>query len=288
MAIRPYRAYRAERNMKKIILTIAGSDTSGGAGVQADLKTITCLGGYGMTVITALTAQNPSKVRGIFSVPGDFVAAQLDALLDDLPVDAVKTGMLPNRECIEIVADRVQRYGLKKVVVDPVMVAASGARLIDEAAAESLVRSLFPLADLVTPNLTEAAVLSGMDIQSPQDMKGAAEIIRNLGPKAVLVKGGHLQSDMVLDVLLDESGFHEFAAQRVPSGAVHGTGCTLASAIATLWAKGFSLSQAVQAAKLFLTKAIQNGIDFGSGPGTPDQAAYLNIEEALKDFFDMR
>jgi hydroxymethylpyrimidine/phosphomethylpyrimidine kinase len=273
-------------NMKKIILTIAGSDTCAGAGIQADLKTITCLGGYGVTVITALTAQNPLRVQGILPVPEEFVTAQLDALLDELPVDAVKTGMLPNRKCIEIVADRLKRHGLKKVVIDPVMAAASGTRLIDGLALESLVRTLFPLADLVTPNLIEAALLAGMEIHSPEQMKQAAEAIKKMGPKAVLIKGGHLESDIVLDVLLEESGFHELATRRVASEMIHGTGCTLASAVATLWAKGATLLQAVKTAKSFLTLAIEKGVTLGPGPGTPDQTAYLPIEEALNQLSD--
>jgi hydroxymethylpyrimidine kinase/phosphomethylpyrimidine kinase len=270
-----------ENNMKKVILTVAGSDTSAGAGIQADLKTITCLGGYGMTVITALTAQNPSRVHRIMPVPDDFVAAQLDALLGELPIDAVKTGMLPNQKCIEIVAERLKRFELRKVVVDPVMVAASGSRLIDDAAVESLVHTLFPLADLVTPNLIEASLLAGMEVSTPEQMRLAAEAIMRMGPKAVLVKGGHLRSDVVLDLLLEKSGFQEFVAPRVASTTIHGTGCTLASAVATLWAKGATLAQAVKAAKSFLSLAIARGIRLGNGPGTPDQTAHLPIEEAL-------
>jgi hydroxymethylpyrimidine/phosphomethylpyrimidine kinase len=266
--------------MKKRILTIAGSDPSGGAGIQADLKAITCLGGYGMTAITALTAQNPREVRAIHQVPIDFFVSQLDAVMEAIHVDAIKTGMLPNRECIDLVADRIGKHRVGVTVIDPVVVAESGGRLIDEQALAALVRTLLPLAGLVTPNLAEASLLSGMTVSSPDDMKIAAERIRDLGPHAVLVKGGHLESDELIDILLDDSGFHEFRSERIPSRAVHGTGCTLASAIATLWAQEGSLAAAVKKAKSFLTQAIRGGVLFGEGPGTPDQTAFLPIEEA--------
>ncbi len=268
--------------MKKRILSIAGSDPSGGAGIQADLKTITCLGGYGMTVITALTAQNPKEVRAIHQVPIDFLTVQLDAVMDVIRPDAVKTGMLPNRDCIELVANRLRRHEIKKSVIDPVVIAASGARLIDQAAVEALEGSLFPAAGLVTPNLDEASLLARMDINSVEDMKRAAERIRATGPSAVLIKGGHLTMEDAVDVLLDDSGIHEFSTPRVKSKAVHGTGCTMASAITTLWAQGNPLVDAVRKAKQFLTRAIEAGIVFDDGPGTPDQAAYLDTDHIVE------
>ena len=266
---------------KKHILTIAGSDPSGGAGIQADLKTITCLGGYGMTVITALTAQNPREVRAVHQVPIGFLTVQLDTVLDRLAIDAVKTGMLPNGECIELVAERIRRYDLKRTVIDPVVISASGARLIDDRAMEALIRRLFPLAGLVTPNLDEASLIADMEIRNPEDMRRAAERIHVMGPRAVLIKGGHLSSVDALDVLRDETGLREFRTRRVPSRALHGTGCTMASAIATLWAQGNSLTDAVGKAKAFLTKAIEKGVIFDDGPGTPDQAAFFDPEKVL-------
>jgi len=268
--------------LKKRILTIAGSDTSGGAGIQADLKTITCLGAYGMTVITALTAQNPWEVRAIHQAPPDFIAAQLDTIMEKIQIDAVKTGMLPNAECIRLVADRLQKHDVSRAVIDPVMIAASGARLIDQTAFEALRRDLFPLAGLVTPNIAEAELLCEMTITSIEDMKEAASMIHQMGPKSVLIKGGHLLLREAVDVLLDESGFHEFSSRRFETEAVHGTGCTIASAIATLWAIEDNLSEAVRKAKKFISLAIEKGVFLGEKPGTPDQTAILDFTAALK------
>ena len=267
--------------MKKRILTIAGSDTSGGAGIQADLKAITCLGAYGMTVITALTAQNPWEVRAIHQTPPDFVAAQLDTIMETIPVDAVKTGMLPNAECILLVAERLQRHGVSRSVIDPVVIAASGARLIDQTAFEALRRDLFPLAGLVTPNIAEAELLSGMTITSIDGMKEAASIIHEMGPTSVLIKGGHLPFNEAVDVLLDKGVLHEFSSRRFETEAVHGTGCTIASAIATLWAVEGDLPTAVRKAKNFISLAIEKGVFLGDKPGVPDQTAILDFTTAL-------
>ncbi len=267
--------------LKKHILTIAGSDPSAGAGIQADLKTITCLGAYGMTALTALTAQNPWEVTAIHQVPPAFLAAQMDAILGKIRVDAIKTGMLPNDECIRLVADRLRKHGVSRAVIDPVVVAASGARLIDQTAFEALQKELFPLAGLVTPNIAEAEFLSGLTIESIDDMRKAASLIKKMGPKSVLIKGGHLPLEYAVDLLLDDRGFHEFSSPRFETEAVHGTGCTVASAIATLWAIEGDLLEALGKAKKFISIAIESGVFLGDKPGTPDQTAILDFKAAL-------
>src|SRR5512139_886527 len=209
----------------KRILTIAGSDSGGGAGIQADLKTITLLGGYGMSVVTALTAQNTVGVQGIHEVPARFVERQIDSVLSDIGVDAIKTGMLANKEIIEVVAKKIQQYGVETVVVDPVMVSKSGAPLLRKDAQKALIKKLIPLAWVVTPNLMEASVLSGMKVNSLEGMRKAAVQIWELGAKNVVVKGGHLKGTAI-DILFDGQNYAEIVAPRIKTKNTHGTGCT--------------------------------------------------------------
>jgi hydroxymethylpyrimidine kinase/phosphomethylpyrimidine kinase len=259
----------------KRILTIAGSDSGGGAGIQADLKTITLLGSFGMSALTALTAQNTVAVEAIHEIPLDFIEAQIDAVFSDIGVDAVKTGMLSNAGVVQLVADKVAQHKPPIVVVDPVMVAKSGDPLLADDARETLAGSLLPLATLVTPNLPEASALIGWEVGGEEDMQTAAEEIYRLGPKYVLVKGGHLQCEPV-DLLFDGEHFHEFRSERVDTKNVHGTGCTYASAIATYLAQELDVVAAVAAAKRFITGAIRHGLALGRGHGPTNPYAVVS------------
>jgi len=258
----------------KRILTIAGSDSGGGAGIQADLKAITLLGGFGMSVITALTAQNTLGVHGIHEIPPSFVEKQMEVVLSDIGADAIKTGMLAHSEIIRVVARKIRQYGLKYVVVDPVMVAKSGDSLLRKDAREALIRELIPLAWVVTPNLPEASVLAGFKVTSVEEMRKAARRIHRLGAKHVVVKGGHLKGRAV-DLLYDGKRFEEIVAPRIKTKNTHGTGCTYASAIATFLARGDTVYGAVQKAKIFITLAIQSGLSLGKGTGPTNPAAYV-------------
>ena len=258
----------------KRILTIAGSDSGGGAGIQADLKAITLLGGYGMSALTALTAQNTVGVQGIHEVPARFVEAQIDAVLSDIGADAIKTGMLANQEIIEVVSRKIRQYKVKKVVVDPVMISKSGASLLRKDAQESLIKRLIPLAWVVTPNLMEASVLAGLKVSSLEGMKKAAHRIYKLGAKHVVVKGGHLRG-MAIDLLYDGKNFMELEGPRIETKNTHGTGCTFASAIATLLARGDAVDEAASKAKTFIHMAIQSGLSLGKGHGPTNPSAYV-------------
>jgi hydroxymethylpyrimidine/phosphomethylpyrimidine kinase len=255
-------------------LTIAGSDSGGGAGIQADLKAITLLGGYGMSVLTALTAQNTVGVQAIHEVPARFVETQIDSVLSDIGADAIKTGMLANAEIVEVVARKIRQYGVRKVVVDPVMVAKSGDSLLREDAQAALINRLLPLSLVVTPNLPEASVLTGFKVTSLEGMKKAAHRIHELGAKHVVVKGGHLKG-MAIDLLYDGRRFHEIESKRIETKNTHGTGCTFASAIATLLARGERVPEAVRKAKTFITLAIQSGLPLGKGTGPTNPFAYI-------------
>ncbi len=253
-----------------IALTIAGSDSGGGAGIQADLKTFSALGAYGCSVITALTAQNTQGVRGIFGVDAGFVAAQIDAVFEDIAVDAVKIGMLGTRPIIEAVAQGLERWKPRWVVLDPVMVAKGGDRLLAEDAVAALRDRLLPLASLVTPNLPEAADLLG--IAAPTDRRQMANVaarLQNLGPANVLLKGGHLHGEESPDLLLDGSEHHWLEAPRTPTRNTHGTGCTLSAAIAARLAHRVPLSQAVFEAKRYIQGAIAaaDRLQVGHGHG---------------------
>jgi len=258
----------------KRILTIAGSDSGGGAGIQADLKAITLLGGYGMSVITALTAQNTVGVQGIHEIPARFVGRQIDSVLSDIGADAIKTGMLANEEIIEIVSKKIKQYQTKMVVVDPVMVSKSGAFLLRRDARDALIKELIPLAWVVTPNLMEASALSGLKVNSLAGMKKAAHLIYKLGARHVVVKGGHLKG-MPVDVLYDGNIFNEIEGPRIESKNTHGTGCTFASAVATLLARGDGVPEAVRKAKAFITMAIESGLGLGRGTGPTNPFAFV-------------
>lgn len=250
------------------LLTIAGSDSGGGAGIQADLKTFSALGCFGMSAITALTAQNTTGVRAIHGVPPDMLTAQIDAVVEDIGVDAVKIGMLHSPEIVQAVADAIDRHALPHVVLDPVMVATSGAVLIDSPAIASLVRELFGRAVLVTPNLDEASLLVGRALTSEADMQAAAHELLAKGARAVLIKGGHLTGDVVSD-LLQAAGVAPYwmRAPRIATANTHGTGCTLSSAIAAHLALGYSLVDAVEAARAYVRGALAAGASVKTGQG---------------------
>ena len=261
------------------ILTVAGSDSGGGAGIQADLKTFTVLGEYGMSVVTALTAQNTLGVSGIHPVPAGFVADQLEAVLSDIGADGAKCGMLATAETIRVVAQKAKRYDLRPLVVDPVMVAKSGHPLIDDQAKLVLKEKLLPLADLITPNLPEAQELTGLKVNDRGSMIKAAQELKAMGCGAVLVKGGHLVGDPI-DVLYDGREVHEFSAPRHESRNTHGTGCTLSAALASFLARGRPLAEAVGQAKDFIGLAIARGLDLGRGQGPTNPLAWLEKDLA--------
>ncbi|HEY9286712.1 MAG TPA: bifunctional hydroxymethylpyrimidine kinase/phosphomethylpyrimidine kinase [Candidatus Dormibacteraeota bacterium] len=250
-----------------VALTIAGSDSGGGAGIQADLKTYSALGVYGVTVITAITAQNTVGVRAVREVEPDIIRAQLDALAEDFSVGALKTGMLASSSIIGVVAEGIRRHRLEPLVVDPVMVAKSGDRLLRPDAVEELRRQLLPLARVVTPNIPEAEVLSGITIQSLEDRTLAARAILALGAQAVVIKGGHTPDDPVVDLLVDQAGAATFTAPRVTTNQTHGTGCTFSAAIAAGLARGLSLSAAVGEARDYLSRALREAPGLGQGHG---------------------
>ncbi|MDA0847386.1 MAG: bifunctional hydroxymethylpyrimidine kinase/phosphomethylpyrimidine kinase [Proteobacteria bacterium] len=259
-----------------VVLTIAGSDSSGGAGIQADIKTISALGGYAASAITALTAQNTTGVRAIHAPDAHFLAQQIDAVFEDLHVSGVKIGMLHNRDVVQAVAGRLRQHDPAHVVLDPVMVATSGAVLIDPQTVDSLVANLFPLASLITPNLDEAAFLLGQPINNLDGMRAAAAALINLGARAVLLKGGHLLDDdgspssKVVDLLmLADLSQHLFEQPRVATTNTHGTGCSLSAAIATFLALGQTLPQAVGAAQAYVHAGLEaaKGITIGKGHG---------------------
>ena len=258
----------------KRILTVAGSDSGGGAGIQADLKAITVLGGYGMSVITALTAQNTIGVQELHAVPIDFISRQLDSVLSDIGADAAKTGMLATPEIVEVVADGFKRYDVRPLVVDPVMVAKSGDSLLNEEARKTIQTKLLPLATVVTPNLPEAEVLSGLPVTTLDDMKKAARHIHDLGPRYVVIKGGNLKGRAV-DLLFDGKAFQEFDAPRLDQRHTHGTGCTFSAALAVNLADGLPIADAVGKAKLFITRAIAMGLDIGAGHGPTNPYAHI-------------
>jgi len=257
------------------ILTIAGSDSCGGAGVQADLKTITALGAYGTCVITAVTAQNTVGVSSIHEVPAVFVGQQIDAVISDMGADAVKTGMLTNEEVVEVVSDRIRMHNLKNLVVDPVIMSHKGERLLTAAGVKKLSSLLVPLSHLITPNIPEAEVLAASRIMSLSDMKDAAKSICESGARNVLIKGGHVNEygkyrddgldRGVVDILYDGNSFEHFEGEKIMAEKVHGTGCIYSAAIATELAKGNDLVSAITNAKKYITKIIKNPLTLGRG-----------------------
>ena len=259
--------------LKGRVLIVAGSDSGGGAGIQADIKATLAFGAYGMTAITALTAQNTEGVFGVHEVPAPFVRQQMELCLGDIGADAVKTGMLPDEAVIEVVGDlmRGQAAGIP-LVVDPVMVAKGGTPLLAPTAVDAMKRVLLPLATIITPNLPEAETLTGLRLRGIDDMRAAAVALRALGPRAVLVKGGHLPGNIVFDVLVTTGGVDVFESPRLNSTNTHGTGCTLASAIAAGLAQGVALKEAVRRARAFVYQAIRTAPGLGHGHGPLNHA----------------
>ncbi len=257
------------------VLTIAGSDSGGGAGIQADLKTFMAQGCYGMSAITALTAQNTRGVFGVHPVPADFVAQQIDRVLEDIGADAVKTGMLFSSSIIAAVADALTRHGVKTLVVDPVMVATSGDVLLQADARATMIAQLLPLALVVTPNVPEAEVLSGVKVVDDASLLEAAQRIHAMGPRYVLMKGGHLPGAEAVDVLYDGTLWRPYRAPRIDTVNTHGTGCTYAAAIAAHLARGLGVEDAVTAAKTYLTGALAHSTLLGGGHGTVNHLWHL-------------
>lgn len=263
--------------MRGRVLVIAGSDSGGGAGIQADIKTITALDGYAATAITALTAQNTLGVFDVLDVPAHFIRLQMELVLDDIGADVVKTGMLSKPEAIVAIAGALaERASGVPLVIDPVMIAKGGHRLLDDAAHDALKRLLVARATLVTPNLPEAEALTGLSIRNPEDMETAGRMLLAIGAQAALVKGGHLDSPEVVDVLVTAAGSQWFRAPRIATTSTHGTGCTLASAIATGLAQQLDLTTAVRRGIDYVRKAIQRAPGFGRGHGPLDHAHTLH------------
>ncbi|SEU07560.1 bifunctional hydroxymethylpyrimidine kinase/phosphomethylpyrimidine kinase [Enterocloster lavalensis] len=258
-------------------LTIAGSDSSGGAGIQADIKTMTAHGVYAMSAVTALTAQNTTGVTGIMEVTPEFLREQIDDIFTDIYPDAVKIGMVSSSRLIEVIAERLAHYGAANIVVDPVMVATSGARLIGEEAVETLKERLLPMATVLTPNIPEAEVLSGMDVRTAEDMERAAALIGDTYGCAVLVKGGHQLND-ANDLLYRGGRLKWFRGKRIHNPNTHGTGCTLSSAIASNLAKGRDLDASVEMAKRYLSLALSDMLDLGRGSGPMNHAFAIHGE----------
>ena len=254
----------------KIALTIAGSDPSAGAGVQADLKTFAACGVYGLSIVTAITAQNTVGVRSIFPVPAEIIVSQLDAVADDFEIHATKIGMLATIDIVRAVRTGIERWSLPNVVLDPVMMATSGEVLLSREGVDLLRSDLVRLATVVTPNAAEAAVLAGMSVVTAVDARLAAERILALGPRAVIVKGGHLDEVSAIDVLLDDSGCHQLTGPRVKTNSTHGSGCTFAAAVAANLALGRTVRHSAEEAKKYVAGALQHGLSIGHGHGPFD------------------
>ncbi len=251
--------------MKKA-LTIAGSDSSGGAGIQADLKTFSALGVFGMSVITAVTAQNTREVSAVHDIPADVIAKQIDAIFEDIEVDALKIGMVSRTDTIKVIADKLREYKPENIVLDPVMISKSGYDLLKPEAKEALIRHLLPLATVITPNIPEGEAITGQGIKDLKAMEQAARDIYEMGPRNVLLKGGHLEGDAV-DILYDGRKIHYFRAGRIDTRNTHGTGCTLSSAIAAHLARGYTVEEGIKMAKEYITTAIEHSFSIGRGVG---------------------
>ncbi|ANM28903.1 hypothetical protein ABI59_03710 [Acidobacteria bacterium Mor1] len=266
--------------MQPTVLTIGGSDSSGGAGIQADLKAVAANGGYGASALTAVTAQNTREVLHTHQLPAEVVEAQLRALFDDLDIRAVKTGMLVSAPIVEVVAAALDREGVEHVVCDPVLGATTGSALLDAGGLEVMGRRLFPGLRLITPNAEEASRLSGVEVRNPEDAARAGKRLLEMGPRAVLVKGGHFEQGAGCDVLVTREGSRRYGASWSASPHTHGTGCSYASAIATWLARGASLEDAVGLAKQFIDDAIRAGIPVGGGAGPTDPFFFLRHDDA--------
>jgi hydroxymethylpyrimidine/phosphomethylpyrimidine kinase len=263
-----------------VALSIAGSDSGAGAGIQADLKTFAAFGVYGVTVITAITAQNTVGVRAVQEVDAGVIAAQLDAVAEDFSIAALKTGMLSSAVIIDVVAAGIVRHGLRPLVVDPVMIAKSGDRLLAEDAVDALRRKLLPLAEVVTPNIPEAEVLAGRAIRTRDDRLAAARAIMDLGAQSVVIKGGHSEDDPIVDLLVDREGLHEYRAARIVTTSTHGTGCTFSAAITAGLATGLSLPRAVAEARDYLSRALTAAPGLGHGHGPLGHFASQQVAHA--------
>lgn len=255
-------------------LTIAGSDSGGGAGIQADLKTFQELGVYGMSAITAVTAQNTTGVQGVYPVTVEGIAEQIDSIGTDLTPDAVKTGMLFNSEIIKIVAEKIMQYKWSNLVIDPVMIAKGGSPLLQKDAINALKGYLLPLATVVTPNIPEAEVISGIKISNLSERKEASKIIYELGAKNVMIKGGHEETDQMIDLLFDGNDFFQFESKRIETKNTHGTGCTFSAAITAQLAKGNTVRDSISVAKNFIQAAIEDDLHIGTGHGPTNHWAY--------------
>lgn len=250
----------------KHVLTIAGSDTCGGAGIQADIKTFSALGTYGMSVITAVTVQNTQGVFGCQDITPDIIKGQIDAIFTDIEVSAVKIGMVSQIETIKAISEKLKQYHAKNIVLDPVMISKSGFDLMQPEAKQTLINELIPLAYVITPNLPEAEVITGTHIENIEDMKRAAKTIHDMGAKNVLIKGGHLENDAT-DIFFDGTNYIALEGERIQTKNTHGTGCTLSSAIAANLAKGKTAEQSVKVAKEYITMAITHALNIGKGVG---------------------
>ena len=261
--------------MKKPVLTIAGSDPSGGAGIQADLKALSANGVFGMSVLTSITAQNTCGVSSVFHLPSDIIEAQLDVIFSDIPVTTIKTGMLATPSIIMTVSKKLAMQNIEHLIVDPVMVAKGGHALLEEEAISSLKSELCPQAFLITPNIYEAEVLAGKTIKTLAEVRAAAKIIHQLGCRHVLIKGGHLQEQPGTDLLYDGRFFRMYKGEYIQTQNTHGTGCTLASAIAAHLAKGKPIADAIEAAKAYTTEAIRHSFTLGKGHGPTDHFYFI-------------
>ncbi|MBS7789164.1 bifunctional hydroxymethylpyrimidine kinase/phosphomethylpyrimidine kinase [Roseococcus sp. SDR] len=263
--------------MKGRVLICAGSDSGGGAGIQADIKAVTALGGFAMTAITALTAQNTLGVQGVVGVEPGFIRQQMRSVLDDLGADAIKTGMLHDSPTIEAVCDEIAALAPDlPVVADPVMVATAGSRLLADDAVETLKRRLLPIAVVLTPNIPEAEALTGLEILDEGGMRAAAQALLEMGAQAVLLKGGHMEGEALVDLLVTRDGVHRYEDRRISTRHTHGTGCTLASAVAAGLAKGLALEPAVRRARAYVRAAILRAPGFGTGHGPLDHGVTVD------------
>ncbi len=267
--------------MIKKALCIAGSDCSGGAGIQADLKTFSAHGVFGMSVIISVVAENTKGVIGIENISPDMIKKQIEAVFDDIGADAVKIGMLADKEHMLAVCESLKKYKPQNIVIDPVMYAKDSSPLMDPNSADFFIDEILPLADVITPNIPEAQRLSDIKISDINDMKKAADIIHSMGAKAVLVKGGHSNDDNCADILFDGKDFHSYSAERIFTKNTHGTGCTLSSAIAANLALGKNISQAVLKSKIYITNAIKNSPAIGTGYGPLDH--FYNFRKSMGD-----
>jgi len=266
------------------VLTIAGFDGSGGAGIQADIKTISALGCYATSVLTALPVQNTQGVRNIFPIPVEAVSEQIDAILDDIFPDAIKIGMVHTPELVETIVKTLAKYKKVPIVFDPVMVATSGHRLIEEKTIETIIEKLFPISDIITPNMDEAAILAKMEVKNLDDMKIAGERIKELGCKNILLKGGHLQTEMITSLLYnDQNDYQTFKSEKVDTKNTHGSGCTLSSAIASFIARGKSMNEAVAFAQYYVSEAVLKGSDVQTGKGNGPLNHFFNPQKLIKN-----